>query len=150
MKKLNGIYYKIWVDCILRMKAQEHNKPDDWKRWSMIGISTSMVCNFLLFMAILQRHILDFSFYHIIISSQPDTVNSILTISFLFVLPVVFVNYLLIFRNKRYEKLIKKYPYYGGKLAIPYIFISILLPIVLVFGFIIIVQGASFKDFFVR
>ena len=142
------IYYQIWVDSLLRMKAQEKNQPNDWKIWSMIMISVAMTLNFMLFMSILQSYILGISFYVIVIPSQTETINSILTISILFVLPVVVVNYLLIFRNKRYEKLIEKYPYRNGKLAIPYIFISFLLPVVLVFGYIIIVQGASFSDFF--
>jgi hypothetical protein len=50
----------------------------------------------------------------------------------LFILPCVLINYLLIFRNNRYEKLLNKYPNYGGKLAHSYFLTSMLLPLILI------------------
>jgi len=138
MKKIMDIYYQIWVDNLLRMKSQEKNKHN-WKQWSMIAMSLAMTLNFMLFMSILQSYILGISFY-VINFPIPDEYNGVLDILLLFVLPVVVVNYLLIFRNKRYEKLIEKYPYRNGKLAVPYVMISIFLPVVLVFILVVFIQ----------
>ena len=132
------IYYQVWVDNLLRMKSQEKNKHN-WKQWSMIAMSLAMTLNFMLFMSILQSYILGISFY-VINFPIPDEYNGVLDILLLFVLPVVVVNYLLIFRNKRYEKLIEKYPYRNGKLAVPYVMISIFLPVVLVFILVVFIQ----------
>lgn len=129
------------------MRLQERNK-DTWKEKSIFSISIAMTLNFLLFMAILQRNILGYSFYHINISSLSDRYNNLLTILILFFSPCVIVNYLLVFRKKRYEELIKKYPYRNGRLAATYILISMFLPVILLFMGIIIVQDVTFGDFF--
>ena len=139
MKKIMDIYYQIWVDCLLRMKAQEKNKPNDWKVWSMIMMSVAMMLNLMLFMSILQEDILSISFYYTNFPI-PDKYNGVFDTLLLFALPVVVVNYLLIFRNKKYEKLIEKYPYRNGKLAVPYVVISLLLPVVLVFILVVFIQ----------
>ena len=146
-----NIYYKIWVDCILRMRSQKQNK-NTWAEKSMISMSLAMKFNFLLFMAILQRDILGYTFYEINIPSLSDKENNLVTILVLFALPIVILNYLLIFRNKRCKKLVKKYKYpdYNGKLAFTYIAISLLLPIVLVIVGIIVTQDVTFWDFFIR
>ena len=132
------IYYQIWVDNLLRMKSQEKNKHN-WKQWSMIAMSLAMTLNLMLFMSILQEDILGISFYYINFPI-PDEYNGVLDVLLLFALPVVVVNYLLIFRNKRYEKLIEKYPYRNGKLAVPYVMISIFLPVVLVIILVVFIQ----------
>ena len=150
MQKLMDIYYKIWVDCILRIRSQKKNK-DTWAEWSMISMSSAMICNFLFFIAILERNILGFVFYKIDLSI-PDEENYLLNILILFILPIFIVNYLLIFLNKRCIKLVKKYKYtythYNGKLAFTYIVVSMLLPIVLLFIGIIIYQDVTFWDIF--
>ena len=129
---LTDLYYTVWVDCLLRMKSQEQNKYS-WKKWGMSAMSTAMTLNFLLFMTIFEKHILGILFYDTNIPFLSRYYNNIFDILVLFVLPVVVVNYLLIFRKNRCEKLIEKYPYYNGKFAIPYIMISIILPVVLAF-----------------
>jgi len=120
------------------MKAQENNKHS-WKQWSMVAMSLAMMLNFMLFMSILQEDILGISFYYTNFSI-PDEYNGVLDVLLLFLLPVVVVNYLLIFRKKRYEKLIEKYPYRNGKLAIPYVVISLMLPVVLVIILVVFIQ----------
>ena len=140
--KITGImdiYYLLWVDDLLRVKSQEQNKYS-WKRWSMIGMSAAMTLNFILFMTILQRHILGIHFYITNVPFLSREYNNVFDIFVLYALPVVVVNYLLIFRNKRYEKLIEKYPYHNGKLAIPYVMISVFLPVVLVLILVVFIQ----------
>jgi hypothetical protein len=151
-----NIYYKIWVDCILRLRSQKQNK-NTWMEKSMFLMTTAMTFNFMLFMAIFERHILGFPFYEFNIVS-PNVIpiegaNDFLNTLVLFVLPCFVVNYLLIFlRKKKLKKLIRKYKYpnYKGKLFVTYFLISGFLPLVLIFGNIIIYQDVTFWDFFGR
>src|ERR1035437_7732328 len=124
------LYYRIWVDCITRLRSIEANK-DNWQTIGIITMSTAMTFNFVLLMVIIQKNILDYYFYEINIPLLSGFLNYILTILILFFLPCVIINYLLIFRNKRYEKLLKKYPYSNGKFIVTYILISMLLPSIL-------------------
>ena len=124
------LYYRIWVDCITRLRSIEANK-DNWQTKGIIAMSTAMTFNFVLLMVIIQKNILDYYFYEINIPILSGFQNYILTILILYFLPCVIINYLLIFRNKRYEKLLKKYPYSNGKFIVAFILISLFLPIVL-------------------
>lgn len=126
------LYYRIWVDCITRLRSIEANK-DNWQTTGIVIMSTAMTFNFVLLMVIIQKNILNYYFYEINIAILSGFQNYILTILILFFLPCVIINYLLIFRNKRYEKLLKKYPYSNGKFIVAYILISLFLPIVLLF-----------------
>jgi uncharacterized protein involved in response to NO len=149
-----NIYYKIWIDCILGLRALKQNK-ETWMEWSMIMMTISMTVNLLVFMAILQRNILGYSFYEFNISSpnivsDVERVNGILNILVLFVLPCFVVNFLLIFRSKnRLKKLVRKYkyPYYNGKLFLAYFLISLFVPLALVIIGIVISQDVTFWDF---
>jgi len=125
-----GIYYRIWVDCITRLKSREANK-DNWQAKGMVIMSTAMVFNFVLLMIILQKQILGYYFYELNVSFLSGHENYILTMLVLYILPCVVINYLLIFRGKRYEKLLEKYPYYNGKLILTYMLVSMFLPIIL-------------------
>lgn len=127
-----GIYYRIWVDCITRLKSREANK-DNWQAKSMVIMTTAMVFNFVLLMIILQKQILGYYFYELNVSFLSGHENYILTMLVLYILPCIVVNYLLIFRGKRYEKLLEKYPYYNGELILIYMLTSIFLPIILLF-----------------
>jgi hypothetical protein len=151
-----NIYYKIWVDCILRLRAQKQNK-ETWMEKSMFSMTTAMSINFIFFMALFERHVLGFSFYEFNISSHnivsgAEEANGILNFLVLFVLPCLVANFLLIFRKKRLKKLIRKYkyPYYNGKLFVAYFIISLFLPIVLIIIRIILYQDVTFWDFFRR
>jgi len=132
-----GLYYRIWVDFIIRLRSREANK-NNWQLTSILAMSIAMAFNFILLMAILQRQVFGYYFYEINISFLSGHENYILTMLILYVLPCVFINYLLIFRGKRFEKLLKKYPYHNGKLFVTYFSISLFLPIILLWIGIII------------
>jgi hypothetical protein len=134
-----SLYYRIWVDSIIRIRSIKKNKTD-WQFKSMVGMTTAMTFNFILIISLFQREILKFRFYEINISSLSVTQNSIITIILLYIIPCIFLNYLLIFRGKRYEKLIERYPYYNGKLYLSYFLISLLLPIILMWVGIFLYQ----------
>ena len=126
-----SLYYKIWVDCITRLRSLPKNE-DNWQLKGMIMMSTAMTFNFALFMAILQRNILGFYFYKLEFAILPERLSIAFSFILLFIIPIVVINYLLIFRKNRFEKLVEKYPYYNGKLSLYYFLISLFLPIILI------------------
>jgi len=97
----------------------------------MILMTIAMDFNLILFMTLLEKFVLKVYFYKIDLSFLPSRLNNILNHIVLFILPCLALNYLLILRNNRYEKLLSKYPYYKGKLFLWYFLISMGLPIVL-------------------
>jgi hypothetical protein len=125
-----GLYYRIWVDFIVKLNSRDVNK-NNWQLTSIIAMSIAMTFNLVLFMAILQRHVLGHYFYKLNLPLFSSLENSIFSIFILFLLPCTVINYLLIFRGKRYEMLLKKYSYNNGKLFVTYFSISLFLPIIL-------------------
>jgi|SRR5690606_2282600 len=125
-----GLYYRIWVDFIKRVKSQPANKHN-WEARAFISMTMAMAMNFVLIMTILEGPILHLYFYKIEFIYLPLRISNTLNYILLFILPCAAANYLLIFRNSRYKKLLVRYPYYNGKLFIAYFLISMLLPIVL-------------------
>ena len=125
-----GVYYRIWVDCIIRARQQPANERN-WKSGTMFSMTIAMAANFVLIMTILEKSVFKVYFYKIDFSFLPTRINNVLAYLFLFILPCILVNYLLIFRKNRYQKLLLKYPYYNGKLFLTYFLTSMLLPILL-------------------
>lgn len=124
------LYYRIWVDAIKRAKSRPENK-ENWPLGTMVFMSLSMTLNLLLIMTILQKHILNKYFYRIELNFLPKYVSNVVSFTALFILPCILLNYFLIFYRRRYEKLIKKYPYKDGKLFLTYFLISMFLPLIL-------------------
>jgi len=90
------LYYRIWVDCITRLRSIEANK-DNWQTKGMVTMSTAMTFNFVLLMVIFQKNVLKKFFYEIKIDILSGFQNYILTILILYFLPCAIINYLLIF-----------------------------------------------------
>lgn len=134
-----GLYYRIWVDLIKRATSLPQNRQN-WKPVSFIFMSLSMTLNFALIMAILQRNVLGHYYYDIDLDFLPRRLASIIRFTILFILPVVILNYLLIFHNDRYKKLLPRYPTRNGKLFLTYFLISMFLPLVLIWTGIILSQ----------
>jgi hypothetical protein len=126
------IYYKIWVDLIVKARSIPANK-NNWKRFTMIFMSMAMALNFMLLMAILQRKLLGVSFYHLKVDVFPGTkLDAFISFFILFLFPMLLINYFLIFRNNRYELILEKYKSYNGKLFISYFLVSLILPLSLI------------------
>jgi hypothetical protein len=134
-----GLYYRIWVDCITRAKSQPANKQN-WVWGSMFLMTISMAFNLALIMIILQQYVFEYFFYTINMDFLPRQVSYLFNFIILFFLPCAALNYFLIFRNMRYVKLLKKYPYYNGKLFLIYFLGSLLLPVILVWIKVIFFQ----------
>ncbi len=130
------LYYRIWVDCIKRGKLQSANSQN-WQVGSMIFMTMAMAFNFVLIITVLEKYVFKIYFYRINLLFFPTYLNNVLTYLVLFIMPCFVVNYLLVFRNRRYEDLIKKYPYYNGRLFLIYFVISMMLPILLLWAAII-------------
>jgi hypothetical protein len=128
-----SLYYRIWTDCIKRAKQQPANR-ENWPVGTMIFMTLAMAFNFVLIMTLLEKFVFKTYFYKIDFSIFPSRVNNVLSYLILFILPCFVLNYLLIFRNKRYEKVLTRYPYYNGKLFAVYFVISMMLPIMLLIG----------------
>jgi hypothetical protein len=129
-----GLYYRIWVDCMTRVKLQPSNRRS-WKLVTMMVMSPPNILNFVVIMTILQRHVFHDYFYKLDIPVQSKYWGNALSFLVLFVLPCIVFNYLLIFGNGRYTKLLERYPYHNGKLFLAYFLLSLVLPmIVLVRG----------------
>jgi hypothetical protein len=123
-------YYKIWVDCIVRAQSLPANK-NNWKRFTMVFMSMSMAINFAMIMAILQRNILRFTFYNFRVDVFLGTkLDAFISFFILYLLPMLLINYFLIFRNNRYENLVKKYKSYNGKLFFTYFLSSFAIPLI--------------------
>lgn len=126
-----GLYYRIWVDCIVRAKQQPQNKKN-WPQVTILIMSMCMSFNFLLIMFILEQYVFGKFFYNIIFNFLPQQIDYLLNFLILFYLPCLGLNYLLVFANKHYEHLLSKYRYHNGRLILIYLSISLLLPLVVV------------------
>lgn len=123
-------YYMVWVDCITNIRVKKGNEKS-WKKISMAAMCSAMTTNLVFCMAILQRNILGYYFYDYDFPFLPEYMSNLVGLLVLYVLPILFVNYLLVFRNNRYEILLKKYPYNEGKLFASYFISSMLIPVIL-------------------
>jgi hypothetical protein len=124
------LYYRIWVDAIKRAKSRPENRKN-WPMGTMIFMSISMTLNLLLIMTILQKQLLGGFFYHLEFTFLPRYASNVVSFIVLFVLPCVLINYFLIFYRRRYEQILKKYPYKDGKLFLTYFLVSMFLPLIL-------------------
>jgi hypothetical protein len=128
----------IWVDAITRLKSRPEN-VGMWKFYSMIFISMAMALNLLVIVTIIEKHILKYSFYQLNIDVFPGSkIDSFINFFLLFLALPLSINYLLIFRNNRYEKLIEIYKAHNGKLCVSYLILSYFLPLILLFFLYII------------
>lgn len=124
-----NIYYKIWVDCITKARSIPANK-NNWKQFSMVFMSMVMAINFAMIMAIVQRNILQFSFYDLRIDVFPGRkLDAFISFFVLYLLPMLIINYYLIFKNNNYEILLVKYKSHDGKLFIGYFLTSLAIPL---------------------
>lgn len=135
---MQNIYYLIWVDGLLKLKSIPKNRLM-WKFYGYSFISMAMALNIALLMAILQRNIIEKTFYQLSVDIFPGTkADSFISFFILYLAFPLFINYVLIFRNNKYEKLFKKYKYYNGKLCVSYLMISYFLPFfLLLIGYLV-------------
>lgn len=116
------LYYTLWVDCIKNIKAKNE---EGWKVKSMVAMSMAMIFNLTFLVSILPKGILGYSFF-----SDYEYVNNVVNYVVLIVLPLIVINYFLIFYNERYKKILEKYQYKKGRYFVTYFLFSMLTPII--------------------
>jgi hypothetical protein len=111
-------YYNLWVDAI-QFENAKHGSFRNWKPYVMAGITFCQGLNLatILFWMSTWTKIRFF----VPINFFPGSIlnGSISGLITLF-LPFIIINYFLIFKNKRYEELLKKYEHKNGKRYIIY------------------------------
>lgn len=132
------LYYRIWVDAI-KYEQSKRNRESGWKTMLMVYISILQGLNLLVLLYILRwlsgrrmPIVLPWGLFH------NRGYDAILSLILTFFIPFVILNYLLIYYNDRYKKLMASYPDSGGKLYGRYAMISlglIVVPVVLKFVF---------------
>jgi hypothetical protein len=123
------LYYKIWVDLIYLAKNNPLRK-EDWKCMVQIYMAMAMAIKLAFIVSIIQRNVLHFYFYDLNIFNN-QVINNLFSFFILFFLPPVIINYLLIFKNNKYQILVEKYKSYNGKLFAAYFFISFFIPLII-------------------
>lgn len=131
-------YYTIWTDCIKKMQSVPRNR-NYWKFYSISIISTIMSINLLFLSAILPNKMmadyLNFIKLNIFKGNTFDTLFN----GLILIVPMILINYFLIFRKNRYLTFIDKYQFHNGKYCLKYMLISLWGPVfVLAIGMIYI------------
>jgi len=132
-----SLYYRIWMDAIVYTKSKKDKDGAGWQAPLMIIISVLGGLNLLVLLFIL--HWLTGGKMPVMLPVSIFTVyayNSFVSIVCTFFLPFLIINYLLIFYENRYQKLIKTYGDKGGKLYRNYFIASaglVVIPIVIKF-----------------
>lgn len=127
---IKKIYFGIWTDCIKQIKSVPRSK-DGWKFYSLTVMSLLMGINWMF----LSMFILSSSWgkefeYSVDIGIFGKTIGILLEGFILFMLPMLVLNYLLVFRNDRYLTFIDKYDFQNGKWFRKYLLLSLWLPVV--------------------
>lgn len=114
-------YYKIWVDCIIKMKSIPANKSD-WEYKCMAFMSMAMALQYGVFFTLFEKYISHTDWYNLDIDILPGkNLDAFLSFFILFLLPFLILNYFLIFWRDRYKMLIEKYENNEGNYAIAYV-----------------------------
>ena len=125
---ISRIYYTIWSDCIRQIKTVPSNKSD-WKFITMTTMSFLMGVNLAFLLLLISSLIIKFTFT-IDIDILPGTsLDAALSFFLTFILPMMMINYFLIFKNDRYLTFVDKYKFYNGQYFKKYMLGSLLIPL---------------------
>ncbi|XLS28530.1 hypothetical protein ACJD0Z_15145 [Flavobacteriaceae bacterium M23B6Z8] len=119
------LYYKIWTDAI-KYEREKHGHLRNWKVYTIIPISIIQGLNLFTVSIILSSFGINYNLPFEINLFPGETLDSALSGIILFFVPFLGLNYLLIFKNDRYLKIIEKYNYRKGRLYVAYFLISLL------------------------
>lgn len=122
------LFYLIWVDIILKARSQPANK-NNWQFMTLTYMTVAMALDFFFIILYVERS-LDNYFYDLKIPIIPQKIGDPISFVILFVGPPLLLNYTLIFRNQRYNKLIGKYKYHEGKLGVTFVLLALSIPVI--------------------
>lgn len=118
-------YYRLWVDVIAFEKAKKNNKVN-WKPYSLVPVSLLMGINLftlLYWTNELTHHNLPVLLVAGVFNNR--LIDIFISIIIMYFIPFLLLNYLVIFYNQRYEKLMKIYPNTHGKVYRKYALTSL-------------------------
>lgn len=127
-------YYALWADAIGFEKAK-HSQMRNWKPYVLTGIVFCQGLNLGSILLILGTWTKSSFFLSIDLFPGQMLDGALSGIITLFI-PFLIINYLLVFRNRKYDYILEKYPYNRGKIYISYFVISValfLLPVLIGF-----------------
>lgn len=129
-----SLYFKIMVSSIFTAKNNGF-MSDIWKFTSNFYVATAISANFLTIYVLVNNHIfprtLDFMSLEIL---NNKGFNFLMNLAIYTVIPVMAINYYLIYKDKKYNLLIKEFNQsYNKKTFAIYFLISFFLPLFLVF-----------------
>jgi len=104
---MNNIYYMIWVDAIQSIRKHHPNKKN-WKKEIFIFITTMHAFNLWIIFLWLKYFGINIPLIDLDLFPG-NMIDSVLNFAIEFALPFSLLNYLLIFNNNRYEKIVEKY-----------------------------------------
>ena len=132
---MTNLYYQIWADAIVYERTK-HGDFQQWKTITMLAMSAIQGINLLSFFFLMIS--LGFDIYPILeFDFLPSNMANALSGFIILFLPFIIINYIFVFRNKRYEEIVKRNKYRNGKLFFAYFVVSFLLFILpLVIGMI--------------
>lgn len=105
---IKDIYYKIAVSTIFTI--QESPNKNIWKVVSMIFLSVNFTLNVILLWLVIDEFIFSgFTSFLSITYFSSNFINLLVAILIYILLPIITLNYFLIFKDKKYESLLEKY-----------------------------------------
>lgn len=116
-------YYKLWVDAI-QFENSKHGDFRNWKFYVMIGITFSQGLNLATLLFWMSTWVKINFFIPVDLFPGKIFDGAISGFITLF-LPFLVLNYFLIFKNRKYELLLRKYKHKRGRIYITYFFISL-------------------------
>jgi hypothetical protein len=134
---MKNIYYSIWVDAIVNIEKNPNHKKD-WKFFSMVYMTLLNALNMGVVLMLL-AYIFKFKVIWVSFTILPGTMlNSFAAFIVQFAIPLILLNYGLIFYKNRYRELIQRHSDRKGKLFALYLFSSIGLFITCVICYILL------------
>ena len=119
---MENIYYKIWVDAIY-LERTNNERYRNWKVYTMIGMTMMQFLNFMALTLLLYSFKIKYNV--VLIDFLPGSMLDGFLSGCIIAMPLAFINYLLIFRKRRYEILLIKYKNNNGKLYKRYMLLSL-------------------------
>jgi hypothetical protein len=122
---IKEIYYKIFVSIITTIKNSK-NGSDIWQFASLFLVSVAMFLNVFSIWLIIDSYVYSgfaSSLYFEIIPNSPY--NGIVIFSILIFIPIVIINYFLIYYKNNYLKLLERFPDAARKKFISGIYLAI-------------------------
>ena len=123
---ISRIYYTIWSDCIRQIKTVPSNKSD-WKFNTMTTMSFLMGVNLAYLLLLISSLIIKFTFTIDIDILLGTSLDTDLSIFLTFIMPMIVLNYFLIFKDDRYLTFVDEYKFYNGQYFKNYMLFSLLI-----------------------